>query len=307
MKRLIVIVLLALSASSVAGGQATTTQKTTATIKYGANPAAGRTFTHDGVKLYYEVYGAGEPLLLVHGNGGSIVDLSAQIRHFRARYRVIAMDSRDQGKSSDSPDKLTYEKMADDLAALLDQLKAGPGNVLGWSDGGIEALLLGIRHPTKVKKIAAMAANLNPSEDALSPDVIALVKTMISGIPAAVKDTPQGRRELKVTAMMLEEPHIELKALEAITAPTLILAGDHDLIRDEHTLDIYHHIPNSQLAIFPNATHLVPFDDPALFNATVDRFFRAPFVKKDRINDALKSLEKLRAQTRPTASVSPVR
>ena len=136
------------------------------------------------------------------------MDLSAQIRHFRARYRVIAMDSRDQGKSSDSPDKLTYEKMADD-----------PAYVLGWSDGGIEALLLGIRHPTKVKKIAAMAANLNPSEDALSPDVIALVKTMISGIPAAVKDTPQGRRELKVTAMMLEEPHIELKALEAITAP----------------------------------------------------------------------------------------
>ena len=71
-----------------------------------------------------------------------------------------------------------------------------------------------------------MAANLNPSEDALSPDVIALVKTMISGIPAAVRDTPQGRRELKVTAMMLEEPHIELKALGAITAPTLILAGD---------------------------------------------------------------------------------
>ena len=67
--------------------------------------------------------------------------------------------------------------------------------------------------------------------------------------------------------MMLEEPHIELKALEAITAPTLVLAGDHDLIRDEHTVDIYHHIPNSQLAIFPNATHMVPFDDPALFNA----------------------------------------
>ena len=74
------------------------------------------------------------------------------------------MDSRDQGKSADSPDTLTYEKMTDDLAALLDHLKAGPVNVLGWSDGGIEALLLGIRHPAKVKKIVAMAANLNPSD-----------------------------------------------------------------------------------------------------------------------------------------------
>jgi pimeloyl-ACP methyl ester carboxylesterase len=250
---------------------------------------------HDGITFYYEVYGAGEPVLLVHGNGGGIADLSAQIAHFRKRYKVIAMDSRDQGKSADSPDKITYEKMTDDLAALLDHLKVGPVNVLGWSDGGIEALLLGIRHPAKVKKIAAMAANLNPTDDALRADVLDLVKSMMAAVPAAARDTPSGRRELKVTGMMLEEPHIDVKALESITAPTLVLAADHDVIRDEHTVDIYHHIPNSQLAIFPNATHMIPFDDPAVFNATVERFFRTPFVKKDRINDTLKSLEKLRA------------
>ena len=139
--------------------------------------------------------------MLVHGNGGSIADLGAQIDHFRTLYKVIAMDSRDQGKSGDSPDALTYEKMTDDLAALLDHLKTGPVNVLGWSDGGIEALLLGIRHPGKVKKIAAMAANLNPTEDAVWPDVIAMAKSMIGAIPAAQRDTSQGRRELKVTAM----------------------------------------------------------------------------------------------------------
>src|SRR6476620_6758878 len=79
--------------------------------RYGHNAAAGRTFTHDGVRLYYEVYGAGEPVLLVHGNGGSIGDLAAQIDHFRRRYKVIAMDSRDHGNSADSPDPITYEKM----------------------------------------------------------------------------------------------------------------------------------------------------------------------------------------------------
>jgi pimeloyl-ACP methyl ester carboxylesterase len=73
-----------------------------------------------------------------------------------------------------------------------------------------------------------------------------------------------------------------------------VLAGDHDVIRDEHTVAIYQHIPNSQLAIFPNSTHMVPYDDPALFNATVERFLRTPFVKRDRINDLMKSLEKLR-------------
>ena len=293
MTRLLVLVFLT---PCLAYAQTPARQSTTQTVKYGANPAAGRTFTHDGITFYYEVYGAGEPLLVVHGNGGSIADLGAQIAHFRKYYQVIAMDSRDQGRSGDSPDKLTYDKMTDDLAALLDHLKVGPVNVLGWSDGGIEALLLGIRHPAKVKKIAAMAANLRPSEDALHPDIVAVIKSMVAATPA---DTPRGRRELKVTGMMLEEPHIDVKALEAIAAPTLVLAADHDIIRDEHTVEIYHHIPNGQLAIFPNATHMVPFDDPALFNATVERFFRAPFVKKDRIKDTLESLERLRAASAP--------
>src|ERR1700756_4765939 len=106
-----------------------------ALAKYGSNTAVGRTFTHDGVKLYYEVYGVGEPLLLAHGNGGSIGDFKAQIDYFRKRYKVIAMDSRDQGRSGDSPDNITYEKMTDDLAALLDHLKIEPGFVPGWGEG----------------------------------------------------------------------------------------------------------------------------------------------------------------------------
>lgn len=264
-------------------------------VKYGSNPAAGKTFTHDGVKLYYEVYGAGEPLLLVHGNGCSIAVFKAQIDHFRKHYKVIAMDSRDQGKSGDSPDKITYEKMTDDLAALLDHLNTGPVNVLGWSDGAIEALLLGIRHPAQVKKIAAMAANLNPSEEAVYPEVWAWAKSVMASVPDAAKETPEGKRELKVTQMLFDEPHIDPHTLAAITAPTLVLAGDHDLIRDEHTLEIYHHIPNSQLCIFPNATHMVPYDDPALFDATVERFFREPFVKKDRVQGFTKSLEAMKA------------
>ena len=263
--------------------------------KYGSNTAVGQTFTHDGVKLYYEVYGTGEPLLIIQGNNAGIFSLSAQINYFRQHYKVIAMDSRDQGRSGDSVGPITYEKMTDDLAALLDHLNAGSVNVLGWSDGGIEALLLGIRHPAKVKKIAADAANLNPTGEALSPDVLALIKSMVDSVPPAARETPQGKRDLKVTQMMLDEPHIDAKALEAITAPTLVLAGDHDTIRDEHTLEIYHHIPNSQLCIFPDATHMIPYDEPTRFNATVERFFTTPFVKKDRIKDMLKSYEALMA------------
>jgi len=303
MKRKLLIVVLALAlpclvvaqTASAPPAKANPSRPKAPAVPYGSNPAAGKTFAHDGVTLYYEVYGQGEPLVVIHGNGGSIGMLAAQIAFFRSRYRVIAMDSRDQRKSSDSPGKITYEKMTDDIAALLDHLKVGPANVLGWSDGGIQALLLGIRHPAKVKKIAAMAANLNPSTDAVYPETWAMAKSMIDAIPAADRDTPESRRAIKVTSMMFEEPNIVLSALEAVTAPTLVLASDHDLIKDEHTLDIYHHLPNSQLVIFPNATHMVPYDDPVLFNATVERFFRTPFVKKDRIKDFLTSYESMNA------------
>jgi len=278
----------------VAGMASARTKTPAKPVPYGSNAEAGHTFTHDGVKLYYEIYGSGEPLLIIHGNGGSIRDVRRQIEFFRSYFKVIAMDSRDQGKSGDSQEPLTYEKMAGDLAELIDHVNAGPVNVLGWSDGGIEALILGMRYPQKVKKIVSMAANLNPTAEALHPDALALIKQWTASMPAADKQTPEQRRELKATEMMLVEPNIDPKALEAITAPTLVLASDHDLIRDEHTLEIYHHIPNSELAIFPGATHAIPFDDPGTFNITVHRFLRKPFIKVDRIPDTLKSLEKLR-------------
>jgi len=117
---------------------------------------------------------------------------------------------------------------------------------------------------------------------------------MADSMPAAERETPQGRRDQKLITMLLTEPHIDPKSLEQITVPVLVLASDHDMILDEHTVEIYHHLLNSQLCIFPNATHMVPFDDPALFNATVYRFFTTPFRKKDRIKDLMVSLEALK-------------
>lgn len=256
---------------------------------YGANPAAGGYFQHDGVKLYYEVYGQGPPLLLIHGNAASIWSMKNQIAFFSRHYRVIAMDSRDHGRSGDATGALTFEAMTDDLAALLDHLHTGPALVLGWSDGGIEALLLGLRHPDKVTKIAAMAANLDP-------EGIAAEFVKLQGPPPKVEPGHAPTRAERVDALDRDEPHIKPDALRAITAPTLVLASDHDAIADDHTLEIYHHLPNAQLAVFPGATHMIPVDDPALFNATVERFFATPFVKTDRVGGLLKSMARLQAE-----------
>ena len=262
------------------------------TIPYGANEAVGATFVHDGVTLYYESYGKGEPLLLVHGNGGSIGGWAAQIDYFRTKYTVIAMDSRDQGRSADSQEPITYEKMTDDLAALIDHLKIGPVDVVGWSDGGIEALLLGARHPDKVRKIVSMAPNLNPGPDALDAEVVGMFNSMLE-LPVEAMNTPEGRRQIKVAGMVLKEPNIPPAVLSKVIAPTLVLAGDHDLVRLEHIITIYRSLPNAQLAIFPNSTHMVPFDDAEKFNTTVDRFLLSPFTKIDRIPATIGSFEKL--------------
>ncbi|RYG33317.1 MAG: alpha/beta hydrolase, partial [Burkholderiales bacterium] len=230
-----------------------------AKVPYGANQSASGTFTHDGVTFYYETYGEGEPLLLVHGNGSSIGGFGAQIDAFKGKYKVIAMDSREQGKSGSSDKPITYEQMADDLAALLDHLKIASTDVIGWSDGGIEGLLLAMRHPDKVKKLVAMAANLNPSLEAIYPETEAMAKAMSASFPADQKDTPEGKRFLKTTSLLLSQPHIDPKALNKITAPTLIISGDQDVIRLEHTVQIYNNIPNANLAVLPNNTHMAPY------------------------------------------------
>lgn len=281
-------------ANTKAAAPAAATATTAAAIPYGANKDASGTFVHEGVTLYYETYGQGEPLLLVHGNGGSLGQFAAQIDYFKAKYKVIAMDSRDQGRSSDSAEPITYEKMTDDLAALIDHLKTGPVDVVGYSDGGVEALLLGVRHPDKVKKIVSFAANLNPGPDAFDPEIDAMFKSMME-LPDDVKSTLAGKRQLKVVGMVLKEPNIAPALLSKIMAPTLVLAADHDIVRLEHMITIYKSLPNAQLAIFPNSTHLLAYDDPETFNSTIDRFLATPFRKIDRVPETMRSYEKLMA------------
>src|ERR1700759_113076 len=117
------------------------------TTMYGRNPAVGKYADIRGFKMYYETYGKGEPLLIIHGNGGSINNFVYQIPYFAKNYQVIIADSRAQGKSLDPSDSLSYEMMTDDLNALLDKLNLKQCYVIGWSDGGIEGLMLAMHHP----------------------------------------------------------------------------------------------------------------------------------------------------------------
>jgi pimeloyl-ACP methyl ester carboxylesterase len=253
-------------------------------IPYGNNPAVGKYADINGFKMYYEEYGQGEPLVLIHGNGGSIALMGYQIEYFSKNFRCIIADSRGHGKSTLNTSQLQYPKMAEDWVALLDYLKIDSANIVGWSDGGILGLLIAIHHPKKVKKLAVMGANLQPDSSAVYPWAVKWVKDYDKAIDKkiAAKDTTQDWKFQKQLFNLLgKQPHIPVTDLKKITAPTLVLGGDKDVIREQHTMKIYQNIPKSQLCIFPGQTHMIPVMDAALFNTTVERFLTNPFTRPD--------------------------
>ena len=240
---------------------------------YGKNKAAGKYYDIRGFKMYCEVYGTGKPLLIIHGNGGSINNFVYQIPYFSKKYKVIIADSRAQGKSTDKGDSLTYEMMADDYAALLDALKIDSAYVIGWSDGGINGLLLSIRHPEKVKKLAVTGANLVPDTTAVPQQIWDMVTPVLAELKNKPIKTEQEKSSLKLFKLLAEQPHIPLTDLRKIGCPTLVIGGDHDVVKEEHTMLIYKNIPKSYLWILPGSGHSTPVVYKDDFNKVVDRFF----------------------------------
>jgi pimeloyl-ACP methyl ester carboxylesterase len=252
-----------------------------AKVPYGNNKATGKYYNVRGIKFYCETYGQGAPLLLIHGNGGSINNFIYQIPFFAKHYKVIAVDSRAQGKSIDHSDSLSYEMMADDFAALLDQMKLDSVNVLGWSDGGINALLLSIRHPKKVKKMAITGTNLWPENTAIFQDVIDLVTPDIQTLLNKKEKSSEEKIAAKLGRLIIQEPHIPLNDLHKIQVPTLVMGGDHDVIKPEHTLLIHQNIAKSYLWIAPNSGHSAALVYKNDFNKYVYQFFNIPYRKID--------------------------
>lgn len=237
-------------------------------VPYDNNPTAGKYAPINGIQLYYETYGTGEPLILLHGNGGSINSFRKQIPFFEKYYQVIAIDSRLQGKSGGSPDSLSYELMASDFCALLDYLNIQSAYVIGHSDGGIDGLVMAMQCPERIKKLAISGANIVPDTTALYQNDLESMKKQIQN-PANVTPT-----KITLTRMILEQPNIPFKELQKIQCPVLVMAGDHDMIKPEHTLKIFQSIPKASLCIFPDSSHGVCKQHPELFNETVLTFFK---------------------------------
>jgi len=254
------------------------TSAQSAVIAYGKNSKAGQYMDLRGIKMYYEIYGTGDPLLIIHGNGGSISDFNFQIPFFEKKYKVILADSRAHGKTVDTGDSLSYEMMADDLDALLSALKLDSCYVIGWSDGGINGLLLALRHPEKVKKLAVTGANLWPDTTAVDPFFYHQVTDEYASVSLEPK-TPASTQKMKLLHLLAYQPNISTQMLSGIKCPTLVIGGDHDIILPRHSMLIAQSIPKSYLWIVPNSGHATLIYSSELFNKTVDNFFKHPYRK----------------------------
>jgi pimeloyl-ACP methyl ester carboxylesterase len=249
-------------------------------VPYGDNKGVGNYAVLNGVQLYYEIYGKGNPLVLIHGNGGNIAGMKYQIEYFAKSYMVIAIDCRGRGKSELGKDSLTYMQMTKDVASLLSYLHLDSAFVIGRSDGGIIGLLMGIYFPEKVKKIAAFGANLWPDTTALYPQEVETNRRERKHAEAMIaqRDTTHNWRLIQQRYRLMEfQPHISGDDLRKIQSPVLVMSCDRDLIQEEHTLFIYRHINKSNLCIFPGETHWITGTNPGLFNATVAKYFSEPY------------------------------
>lgn len=245
----------------------------------------------NGVDLYSEAAGEGLPILLLHGGFCSLESLRAQSDALVADRRVYAFERPGHGRSADIDGDYSYERSIADTLAYLDAEGLQTVDVLGFSDGAIIGLLLALQHPERVRSLIAISANLDPSAFTWSPGT----NGSVLGPPVheAVRDEPKPDVErmhyerlspdgpahadlvlAKLVRLWTEEPRIDPSDLAAVTAPTLVMSGDRDTIRADHSLLIAASIPGAQLCIVPGATHGLVAERPELINAVVREFLQ---------------------------------
>lgn len=246
-------------------------------IKYGDNKDAGNFKKINGIYLYYEIYGTGKPLIFLHGSGGSIRSAAAKIEYFKKYFKVIAIDSRGHGKSIDTTTKqLTYVQMASDIKVLLDSLNIDSAFVQGQSDGGILGLLLAINFPGKISKLATYGANMFPGKKAVFDEIDNLVLDTLK--------TTKNFNTKRLYSLLAYQPDITEKDLQKIKCPVLIMSGDRDIIRLEHSIKIFNNIANSNFFVMPGATHFGSSEKPELFDLVLLDFLTRSFSKVSTVD-----------------------
>jgi pimeloyl-ACP methyl ester carboxylesterase len=250
---------------------------------------AGEYVDAGGVRTYYEVAGAGEPVVLLHGGGCTIETFGAQTPALAEQYRVYLPERRGHGRTPDVEGPITYETMAHDTIAFMEELGISSAHLVGWSDGALVGLLVALRQPELVSKLVFIGQNLNT--EGARPEQIVFLEGMTSEtFPPMLRQmyesvSPDGPAHFEVVFDKLmqlwgRDPGIALDELPGVTAPTLVLLGDDDLPSIEHAAAMQRALPSSQLAVVPGASHALPMEKPEIVNRLILDFLAREQVAK---------------------------
>jgi pimeloyl-ACP methyl ester carboxylesterase len=237
----------------------------------------------DDFRMYYEVHGDGEPVLLLHGGTTSGAESwSRVIPALAPRYRVIVPDSRAHGRSTDSDEPLSYDLLTDNLVELMDHLEIERAHVVGWSDGGVNGLNMAIRHPQRLGKLVAYGANFHANGlpdhaiewiEELSPETWPAELAELTYLNIAPDPTRMGVMLDKIRTMWLSQPTWTTDDLARIDTPVLILEDSlGNAIRPEHTEGLAAAIPGAELILIDDTDHAAPQEQAGTFNRLVQRF-----------------------------------
>jgi len=232
----------------------------------------------NGLEMYYEVHGAGRPLVVLHGAYMTIGTMGEIVPSLAETRQVVAVELQGHGHTADVDRPLSYEQMADDVAALMRHLGIEQGDVFGFSMGGGVALQAAIRHPELVRKL--VVASVAYTSDGMHPELLAMIETITpevfagSPIEEAYLRTAPNPEDFPTLVAKLKQLDMEPYAwppedIRGIAAPTLYIVGDSDAIRLEHAVELFRllgggvmgdltGLPKSQLAVLPATTHFVP-------------------------------------------------
>jgi pimeloyl-ACP methyl ester carboxylesterase len=231
----------------------------------------------NGVRIWYAIYGKGDPVILLHGGLANSNYWGNQIPVLAKEYQVIVMDSRGQGRSTRNDKPYGYDLMATDVIGLMDFLKIKQAAIIGWSDGAIIGLDLAIHYPHRLTKLFAFGANSNP-EGVVGdngPITNAVSREQLEYEKLSSTPTKYIEQLTQVRKMWATQPNFTEVQLNGITIPTWIVDGDHDeVIKRENTEFMARAIPNAGLLLLPEVSHFAFLQDPEMFNQAVLHFLK---------------------------------
>jgi pimeloyl-ACP methyl ester carboxylesterase len=230
-----------------------------------------------GLPTWYAEYGDGDPLVYLHGGFSSTREFAPVREAYAERFHVFTPDRRGHGHTPDVPGPFSYERYAEDAVAFLDEVVGGPAHLVGYSDGAITALLVGLARPDLVRRMVLISGQFH--QNGLipaffhGPDAVAELQESVLGAWYA-EDSPDGGEHFPVVAAKIIEsaltgPTLAAEQLAGVPARTLVLSGDDDAITLEHTIEMYRSLPEAELAVVPGTSHVLVMEKPALVTQLV--------------------------------------